>query len=171
MKTWITADTHFGHEAIIHYCNRPFDSAAQMTDAMIRRWNEVVGENDVVWHLGDFGFGHKDQMTKWLDLLNGKKKLIKGNHERHANQWYRDVGFSEVYDKPIIAYDFIIFSHLPIEIINEDSVFGNIYGHIHNDERYKTVTSHTACVSVERWNYTPIELDPLLKQMKALGLV
>jgi calcineurin-like phosphoesterase family protein len=28
-----------------------------MDAAMVARWNEVVGPQDEVWHLGDFGMG------------------------------------------------------------------------------------------------------------------
>jgi calcineurin-like phosphoesterase family protein len=51
MKTYFTADHHFGHESIIGMCNRPFVAVDQMDRAMIAAWNEVVAPIDTVWHL------------------------------------------------------------------------------------------------------------------------
>ena len=162
MKVWVTADTHFGDEKIIDFCKRPFKNVDEMNEVLIRQWNGLVGPEDMVWHLGDFGFGDKIQIQAWVAALNGEKRLIRGNHDTNSNQWYRDCGFLEVYDYPVVIKDFIILSHKPMDIINQHSVFGNIYGHVHDDERYIQTTAHTACVSTERWNFSPILLDELL---------
>lgn len=53
---FFTSDTHFWHENIIKFCNRPFSSVEEMNDTIIENWNKVVGENDIVFHLGDFVF-------------------------------------------------------------------------------------------------------------------
>lgn len=39
MTVFFTSDTHFGHEAIIRHCGRPFASVAEMDEALIARWN------------------------------------------------------------------------------------------------------------------------------------
>ena len=36
---FFTADPHFGHTNIIRYENRPFASAEEMDQELIRRWN------------------------------------------------------------------------------------------------------------------------------------
>ena len=53
-RIFIIADHHFHHENIIKYCNRPFKSAEEMNSYMIHKWNSVVSEKDIVYHLGDF---------------------------------------------------------------------------------------------------------------------
>ncbi len=35
MTVWFTSDTHFGHDAIRRYCNRPFASVEEMDDQLI----------------------------------------------------------------------------------------------------------------------------------------
>jgi calcineurin-like phosphoesterase family protein len=50
MKFFFTADTHFNHDNIIEYCNRPFKNAEEMNDTLIINWNSVVGEHDTVYH-------------------------------------------------------------------------------------------------------------------------
>ena len=54
MKIYIISDTHFNHENIIKYCNRPFKDINEMNDAIIDNWNRIVKKDEIVYHLGDF---------------------------------------------------------------------------------------------------------------------
>ncbi len=74
------ADTHFGHNAIIDLCHRPFKCVEEMDSFMIERWNEKVSHNDTVYIIGDLFYKHKDP-EKILKQLKGKKRLIVGNHD------------------------------------------------------------------------------------------
>lgn len=49
---------------------------------------------------------------------------------------------------------------------NDATPFFYIYGHVHSTEAYKTITKQTACVSVERWNYTPVDLEKIKELVK-----
>ena len=53
-RVWFTADTHYGHQNIIFYCNRPFTNAQKMEQVMIARYRDVVKQEDTVYFLGDF---------------------------------------------------------------------------------------------------------------------
>ena len=78
---YFTADSHFNHANIIKFCNRPFNNVEQMNETLIDNWNQVVGKDDIVFHLGDFCLGGAAEWTKLLDRLNGKIYLILGNHD------------------------------------------------------------------------------------------
>lgn len=107
MEVFFTGDTHFRHANIIIYCERPYlqdgdtyyDSSKErkywvskdiknqrskeMTDDLVERWNNVVSENDIVYHVGDFGWFEKpEHIDSFLKKLNGKISLIQGNHDR-----------------------------------------------------------------------------------------
>lgn len=99
MKVWFTSDTHFYHENIIRFCNRPYwqleggDRAAApdrvpdmdwMNTDMVNKWNARVRPHDIVYHLGDFCFGSPTKWNSILDRLNGRIILIQGNHD-HKN--------------------------------------------------------------------------------------
>ena len=78
---WFTSDTHFWHENIIRFCKRPFGSISEMNDELVRRWNETVPPDGIVFHLGDFAFGGPKQWNDVLSRLNGHIYLILGNHD------------------------------------------------------------------------------------------
>lgn len=80
-NVYFTSDTHFCHESIINYCDRPFETSHEMDETMIERWNSKVGKDDIVFHLGDFCFGGPPKWNRVLDRLNGHIYLIKGNHD------------------------------------------------------------------------------------------
>ena len=160
MKTFFIADTHFYHTNIIKYCNRPFSTTDEMNIALIRKWNAVVGKNDTVYHLGDFLIGNKQQTTDTVKLLNGNIFLIRGNHDNHSNQWYRDCGFTEVYDKPIVVEQFMILSHEPMPFAPSPTMI-NLYGHVHDSPMFETWGNQCACMCVERHDYAPVSLETI----------
>lgn len=71
MNTFFTADTHFGHNNIIKYVNRPFNSVEEMDEQLISNWNSKVTHEDTIYHLGDFAFSKTPE--KYFYRLNGKK--------------------------------------------------------------------------------------------------
>ena len=164
-KIFLTSDTHFNHGNIIKYCNRPYANVENMNEAMIESWNRFVGKDDIVYHLGDFAMGSKDEIERLVARLNGRIKLVKGNHDNYKPAVYRNLGFAEVYDKPIIIENFWILSHAPIEgMVGKNIPFCNIYGHVHDDARYTSFARSGICVCVERWGYVPVDFEFLKKE-------
>ena len=179
-KVWFVSDTHFNHANIIRYCNRPWHGKARdeggefvitehdvrlMNEAMIGKWNEVVGKDDIVWHLGDFCLG-KDQKTAIPELvsrLNGKIRLVMGNHDRHSVKFYYDAGFDRVYDRPVVINGFCMLSHAPIEIVR--GPFFNIAGHVHDCTAYSTWSRNSCIVCVERHGYRPVSWDEIKRHV------
>lgn len=161
VNTFFISDTHFGHKNIIEYCNRPFKDTDQMNEFMIKQWNSVVKENDKVYHLGDVSLGLKsNDVANILSKLNGVKYLIKGNHDVWKNEVFREIGFKEVYDHPIIMNEFLILSHSPIPW-KISPIYLNLYGHVHDSDLYETYGKGAACMCVERHNYTPVSLTAI----------
>ena len=160
-KVWLIADTHFGDERIIKYENRPFQTVEEMNEMMIKNWNEVVGNGDKVFMLGDFALEASDKwlLNNILCQLNGSKAIVLGNHDKHFNvsEWH-EIGFDEVYPYPIIVDSFWILSHEPL-YVNSNMPYANVYGHIHNNPSYKDCSEQSFCVSVERIGYKPIAFE------------
>ncbi|MBE6587477.1 MAG: phosphoesterase [Ruminococcaceae bacterium] len=161
-RIFFIADTHFGDERIRKYENRPFDNAEQMDRHMVSAWNKAVSCDDTVYVLGDFGAdGYEGEI---LSLLNGKKYLVKGNHDKKSNSEYRKLGFCEVYDHPIIINEFWILSHDAL-YVNSNMPYANLFGHVHNSPIVKDYSSQHYCVCVERINYAPMDFEDIKKQI------
>jgi len=143
----------FNVRDIIKYSNRPFKSVEEMDKEMIRRWNNKVGKEDIVLHLGDFALGSEKEVKELKDSLNGTIFLLKGNHD---HKMLRKAGFIII--KGTFEIGNIIFSHDPLKKEDIPKGFINVHGHIHEKE-----SLHGFNASVEKMNYEPIELDELKK--------
>lgn len=166
-KIYVIADTHFGDNDIRLYEERPFPDTASMDEEMIRRWNAVVNDSDRVYHLGDFCHDGEARCRELLSQLRGRKFLITGNHDTHFSpQKWREMGFEECYDLPVILEKFFILSHYPLYVCRS-MPYANLFGHVHASPTYRSVSSRSACVSVERIGYAPILLTDVRDMMMA----
>ena len=166
-KVFITSDTHFNHKNIIKYCNRPFDSVDEMNNVLIDNWNKSIDNNDIIIHLGDFGFNGycPNSLQQIVANLRGRKWLILGNHDKKTLGFWEELGFKYVFRKPIILHN-IILSHKPI--LKPKML--NIHGHIHNKE-LKNKSKNHICVCVEKTNYYPILSEVLTKKQISINNV
>ncbi len=159
-RTFIIADTHFGHKKIIDFeaDYRPFATIEEHDAELIRRWNAVVKPKDTVWHLGDVLFGQ--EAFNILPLLNGIKKLVMGNHDRYPCARYLEyfrqiVGAAELRN--------CILTHIPVHPAQFERYRANIHGHLHHT---KLDDSRYINVSAECINLTPVLLDELLQNIR-----
>lgn len=99
IRTFFTADTHFGHRLMaLQRGHAPgADSRDDVTlqhvrahdEDIVASWNNVVSAEDVVWHLGDLTLKHTAEIADILRRLNGRIRLILGNHDR-AHPHFRE---------------------------------------------------------------------------------
>lgn len=155
---FLIADTHFGDSNIIKYESRPFESVEEMDTVLVENWNKVITDNDIVLVDGDFAVYEFEEVCSICKKLRGHKRLLMGNHDILTIKEYLDCGFEAVYDYPIIIDSFWIVSHEPL-YINKNMPYANIFGHIHNNPIYKNISSQSYCISAERIDYTPINID------------
>lgn len=168
------SDPHFGHAAVIGYSQRPFLNAGQMNDDLMRRYNACVGKKDIVLWLGDCFFTSTDIARNIMAQLNGRKLLVRGNHDRSASAMAR-LGFDIVTDHltMCIAGKKVIASHYPYvgsvspedaapnaaetftnrPVRNKDQVL--LHGHTHSKQRYHQGMVH---VGVDAWDYAPVPM-------------
>jgi calcineurin-like phosphoesterase family protein len=170
MKTFLVADTHFGHLGVCKFTGsdgvsklRPWNDPFQMDQDMIAKWNSVVGPKDKVYHLGDVLINKKAFPT--LEKLNGDKVLIKGNHDifklEEYVKYFRDIRAYHVMNN-------FILSHVPVHPDSKGRFAGNIHGHLHDRRVMKDnkIDPWYHCVSVEHLDYTPILFDDLMERIK-----
>jgi calcineurin-like phosphoesterase family protein len=163
-NVFFISDLHFGHFNVIEYSNRPFITAIEMDKALIKNWNKTIKSTDKIFVLGDFSFYNKEKTKTIVEKLNGKKVLIMGNHDRaHSVSWWKEVGFQDVYEFPLIYKEIFILSHVPFHII-DNNIHGlvNIHGHLHDNKGiYNEAFYYNASVEVN--NYKPINFLEIQK--------
>ena len=138
-KIFFTADTHWRHENIIKYCNRPFSSIEEHDKTLIERWNEIIPEDGIVFHLGDFAFASEQYIKDILEQLNGKKYLIFGNHDwKRMTKYVCTHYFEDVSQQMIIRIDdkIIYLNHFPFLCFSGSwrglDASWQIFGHVHS---------------------------------------
>ncbi len=164
-KTFFTSDSHFGHVNIIKYCNRPFKSVEEMDAKMIANWNEVVGQDDDVYHLGDFAMG-KTAVPNVLARLNGNIHLIWGNHDSNQVRGLSNWASSQPYLEINLDGHFIVLCHYKFDVFNKSHRGAiQLFGHSHGT---MPGNNQQLDVGVDCWDFKPVDLQAILRRLKTL---
>lgn len=182
-NTFFTSDTHFGHARIIEYCDRPFANVKEMNEAMIDNWNSVVKPDDVVFHLGDFAFADPEN---FLDRLNGRKRLVLGNHDKSITgntlkkfEWVKP--YAEVYindstlppttdrwgKKVADGRQHIVLMHYAMRVWNKSHhgswmLYGHSHGSLPDDPNALSID-----VGVDSHNFRPVSYEEVKQIMSS----
>jgi len=170
---FFTSDTHFDHDNIRKYCNRPFDNVKEMNETMIANWNSVVGPKDTVYHLGDFAFSKDyNRIIDLWNILNGRKTLVLGNHDRLLKKFVSQGKgpFGEVRRLIEMKWDHkkIILCHYSMRVWNSSHhgswhLYGHSHGTLDEDPR-----SRSFDVGVDCWNFTPVSYGQICEKMQGI---
>ena len=165
MKIFFTADCHFDHNNIIKYCRRLFKNIEHMNETIIKRWNDVVDYDDLVYHVGDFAFKGILNGHRFEQKLNGNIVHIQGNHDLNN-------GIKTYITKCMMFFggkDVFVQHHPPEVLPICDFV---ICGHIHDKWKFKIHKSNPSIpiinVGVDVNEFTPVSTNSILKQYRAI---
>lgn len=184
MSVYFTSDLHLGHEKVIGFCNRPFQTTEEMDEALVQNWNSRVQPQDTVYCLGDMCFHKPSIGVPILKRLAGNKILVQGNHDKYSRTQYNAAGFSIVMDEIKLRLNGITFllSHYPYwdkdaTDANDQRYFerrpiyrGNwlLCGHIHDKWKVKDKQIN---VGVDQWGYAPmsfIEIERIVRKSEVM---
>jgi calcineurin-like phosphoesterase family protein len=161
MAVFFTSDTHFGHGGVLGLYRRPFASVAVMNAAMIERWNETVGPDDEVWHLGDFAIRQPPAVVaELLARLHGRKHLVAGNNDPPATTaldgWANVQSYIEIEAEGVS----LVLCHYPFRSWRGMAKgWVNLHGHSHG--RLKPQPRQFD-VGVDVWDFRPVTLAEIL---------
>lgn len=173
-KIFVTSDTHFGHSRAFIYEPRGFHSVEEMDNAIIQRWNEVVSNEDEIYHLGDVMLNDNDHGLKCLQQLNGKIHLVCGNHDSNNRRalYTTCSNVIEVVDALRLNYKGYHFfmTHYPcftgnLEKESLKQCTCNLFGHTHQKTNFYQDIPFMYHVGVDSHNCTPVLLDDIIKEM------
>lgn len=159
------SDTHWFHEDIVDYCDRPYDHAVMM----VKRWQRTIKPSDTVLHLGDLFLGGQEGYEGFKEKiapeLPGRKFLILGNHD-YKRFDYEALGFTVIKPFMLDYRNFkISFDHYPRRLhANERRI--HVHGHIHNHGYSHDLPTRdfNINVSVEMHDYRPQRMVSLLNR-------
>jgi calcineurin-like phosphoesterase family protein len=179
-SVFLVSDTHFGHTGVCRFVRndgvtklRPWDTAEEMDEFMVKAWNERVRPTDKVYHLGDVVINRK--ALGIMRRLNGDKVLIRGNHDIFPDTEYRE-HFREL--RAYHVMNGMILSHIPIHSESLGRFGVNIHGHTHanrvmlpgfNGKITDIVDVRYHCVCVEQTDFAPILFEDVVKKIEAEG--
>ena len=186
-KVFVTSDTHYGHKNICKGVTawrlpdgsipidqtRDFNTIEQMNESIISGINSVVGEDDVLIHLGDWSFGGFENIKKFRDRIVCKEiHLILGNHDHHIenNREGCQELFSSVnhYTKLMYKYDTIVLMHYPIDSwdgLNKGHI--HLHGHCHLPQQKVFGKGRRMDVGIDgNMFFMPYSLDNVVKIVK-----
>lgn len=186
MSVLFTSDLHLGHANIILTCGRNLEGCGEnlatveeMNDFLVRKWNEKVKEDDIVYILGDLSYRSSISVKTYLKQLKGRKHLIVGNHDF---QWQKNIAnindyFESVSDMKVIRLGekLITLCHYPLLEWNgsrraknqQTSISWLIHGHIHNsrDNVFEYIRDNLPCAlncGVDINGFEPVTFEELL---------
>ena len=177
MQTFFTSDTHFDDGYAIQYFNRPFLSTDEMNAIMVERWNNVISDEDIVYHLGDFTLENLSHFTKWAGQLNGKIKILPGSHDQ---PWLKDFAASEQVQvlAPLVSMEFpeikveglpqvIVLCHYSLQVWDRSNQGSwHLFGHSHGKLRG---IGSSFDVGVDCTDFVPLSLEQVAAKMAHLA--
>lgn len=183
-NTWFASDHHFDHGNILNFFKRdgvtplrPFVDLEDMNETLIENHNRVVKPQDRVYFLGDVSIPRRG--LQHIKRLNGRIKLIMGNHDpfvKNQNRDYFEAGIEAV--EAFHKFDRFVATHIPVHPSCLSTRWNvNVHGHTHDNlimEQVETDMSSTwhedwelrpdpryINVCMEHINYTPISLEEI----------
>jgi calcineurin-like phosphoesterase family protein len=113
--------------------------------------------------------------------MNGRKILVRGNHDIFKDEDYREVGFQQIHGVRVFVDKFIL-SHIPLHPDCVSERFRvNVHGHLHANEVMRTRTNMVhgymtglvtepdpqyLCVCVEQTDFTPLHFDEVEERIQ-----
>ncbi|HEX8442685.1 MAG TPA: metallophosphoesterase family protein [Allosphingosinicella sp.] len=161
MTLFFTSDTHFGDHRTLNIGKRPFESVAEMDEALVAGWNAVVGGEDEVWHLGDVA-RRAIEVPDLLARLHGAKHLIRGNNDPPGT--CEAEGWASVHDyhELRIGDRLLVLCHYPFRSWNGQHRGAiNLHGHSHGQMK---PLPRQYDVGADARGFRPVTLDQLLSK-------
>ena len=158
------------------YKPRGFNSIEEHDEAIFKRWNSTVSDNDIVYILGDLMLGDTEEGMKKLNELCGNFHIILGNHDTdtRVKEYLHCNKVVDVLDAKKIKYNGYSFflchyptltANLEKEHLKQCTI--NLFGHTHQKTNFYNDIPFMYHVGMDSHDCYPIELDQIIEDCKA----
>lgn len=189
-QVFFTSDTHYCHSSICsattkwvgaENLTRPFNSLEDMNQRLVDNINNMVGENDILIHLGDWSFGGFDKIEEFRSQIKCKNiHLVLGNHDHHIErnkegvqrlfssvQQYLRLEVRRPITKSMVEKFTFVCMHYPIASWHDMSQgVIHLFGHVHLPPHLRVMEGRAMDVGVDGNNLEPISMDEVLELME-----
>ena len=188
-RLWFTSDTHYNHANICSSTTqwsdpvtiREFKSLEHMNAHLIGNINEMVGQDDILFHLGDWSFGGFESIEEFRNKIVCKNiHIITGNHDHHIENNRGDCQklFSSVnkyvelnvkwnVGTPLQDEQNFVLMHFPIASWNNMARGAiHLHGHVHFEPPMRFGKGKVMDVGVDGNALYPNEMKTILSIMK-----
>lgn len=188
-RLFFTSDTHYSHSNICSgttnwvgasNMTREFNVLEHMNQVLVDNINNMVGENDILIHLGDWSFGGFEKVQEFRDRILCKNiHLVLGNHDHHIErnkegiqklfssvQQYLRLEVRRPLTKSMNEKFTFVCMHYPIAShhdMNQGVI--HLHGHVHLPPHLRIGKGKSLDVGVDGNGLEPISLDEILELM------
>jgi calcineurin-like phosphoesterase family protein len=185
-EIFFSSDTHISHKNIVRGTTswrnedgsipmgsvRNFDTIEDMNETIIKNFNDRIGQDDLLFLLGDVAFGGYQNIEKFLDRLTCKNvSLIYGNHDQNIKKNVyglqdRFMGCMDYREINLKDQDFVL-CHYPLSSwhkVNKGVI--HLHGHVHLPEHLKFSRGKKMDCGVDGNNLKPYHIDEIIGHMK-----
>ncbi len=187
-RLWFTSDTHYNHANICSSTTkwkdpvtiREFKTLEHMNSHLAGNINEIVGQDDILFHLGDWSFGGFESIEQFRNQIVCQNiHIITGNHDHHIQNNRGDCQklFSSVnkYVELNVKWPVgpemhdanFVLMHFPIASWNNMARGAiHLHGHVHFNPNVRLQEGKMMDVGCEGNNLYPIDMSEVLSIMK-----
>ena len=180
-RLYFTSDTHYNHSNICRGTTRwvnaddltrDFKTLSEMNDRIVNGINEVVDQDDILFHLGDWSFGGFESISEFRNRIVCKNiHLIYGNHDHHIERNKDDIrdiftSVNQYVELEVNKQHNFVLMHYPImswNRMNEGVI--HLHGHVHLPPHRRIGKGKMMDVGVDGNGLDPISLTKVLTLM------
>lgn len=190
-KLFFTSDTHYNHRNICRGVTcwrtqdgevpisqtRDFPDLEKMNATIVDNINEVVGQDDILIHLGDWSFGGFESIKEFRDRIVCRNiYLAYGNHDHHIEN--NREGIQEIFTKTFQyevltvyghkgekLHEFVI-DHYPLcswHDMNKGRF--HLFGHVHLPSDKKIMGGRSMDVGMDGNDMKPYLMDDIVRKL------
>lgn len=178
-EIFFTSDTHFCHNQQFLYEPRGFSSVEEMNESIIERWNSIVSNEDIVYHLGDTILNNDEEGIKCFNRLKGHIIILRGNHDT-INRMNKMIESCHNLDSNSFEWATVLklgkrsfyLSHYPTMTSNIDdekkpwNKVHNLCGHSHTNDKWLHWNTGSYHVELDAHNCYPVSIDTIINEIR-----
>lgn len=175
-----SADFHFWDTSLLTAIGqtpqgkgRPFDTTHEMDATLLQNINHHIGENDILFFLGDFSVYDMRTIQQQREKIRCKNiHCIVGNIDIHFTQ-YGEL-FTSVHHYQQVVFEkrntTAVLFHYPL-LVRDKAYAGRIHLHGHTHNRLPPNQGKMMDVGVDTYHFKPYRIEEIIESMNQKEIV